>query len=438
VIQIFGSRLHHVTDGMWGSKFDGPVDVGDVAAAGDIIRIFLKKNPHGKVFIYTVWPNMPAGKVPPDDQLPSWAVEMKQRSGNLRAAEFPDRDAFDYAAQWSKPYQGDFDKPWVGNICRTRDYTNQVFAGIKADFPDLWKQRRLVHIPGGELFFELDKKLQAGAMPGIATIKDFYTDVQHIRAGLPAYAIAALFFAAIFEETPGSLDFRIYNDPQKYGEDPHHDRGEVLPITSPTGPRSCMRRSGKSWRMCPSNAVFYEPDIQRIKRVPRVGCGQKLTQLVVRQLLDALPKGLGQSRPARVSTSPGSSPINIFSISCFVRCGRRRKSVRQHDCPHQARSGLGARVQSPVSEKDKVPQLPDRSGSSPNGSRATALPCPESPQQGLSKQTLAATFPVQSWALYRGRDCPLERIVYEPVGLAVVNWDRRSRCRCRGLAAASG
>ena len=91
VIQIFGSRLHHVTDSMWGSNFDGPVDVGDVAAASDIIRIFLNRNPQGKVFVYTVWPNMPPGKVPPDDQLPPWAVEMKKRSGNVRTAEFPDR-----------------------------------------------------------------------------------------------------------------------------------------------------------------------------------------------------------------------------------------------------------------------------------------------------------------------------------------------------------
>jgi hypothetical protein len=231
VIQIFGSRLHHVTDSMWGSKFDGPVDVGDVAAASDIIRIFLKRNPQGKVFIYTVWPNIPAGKVPPDDRLPSWAVEMKKRSGTIRTAEFPDRDAFDYAAQWSKPYQGDFDKPWIGNICRTRDYTNQVFAGIRKQFPDLWRQGRLVCIPGGELFFELDKKMQAGKMPGLATIKDLYTDVQHIRAGLASYAIAALFYAAIFEEKPDRLDFAIYNDPQNYGPDVHHDRGEILPIT---------------------------------------------------------------------------------------------------------------------------------------------------------------------------------------------------------------
>jgi hypothetical protein len=231
VIQIFYSKLHDVCSKKWGAEFDGPVDLGDVAAASDIIRIFQKKNPHGKIFIYTVWPNMQSGKVPPDDQLPDWAVEMKKRSGRIRTAEFPDRDGFDYAAQWEKPYQGDFDKPWIGNIARTRDYTNQVFEGVKKNFPDLWQQGRLVRIPGGELFFELDKKMQAGEMPGITTIKDFYTDVQHIRAGMAAYSIAALFYAAIFEEKPDSLDVTIYNDPEKYGPDMHHDRGEVIPIT---------------------------------------------------------------------------------------------------------------------------------------------------------------------------------------------------------------
>jgi hypothetical protein len=77
----------------------------------------------------------------------------------------------------------------------------------------------------------LDKKMQAGQVPGIPTIKDFYTDVQHIRAGAAAYCIAALFYAAIFEEKPDALDWRIYNDSEKYGPDMHHDRGDVLPIT---------------------------------------------------------------------------------------------------------------------------------------------------------------------------------------------------------------
>ena len=231
VIQVFGTRLHHVTDRMWGSAFEGPVDAGDVAAAADIIRTFLKKNPEGRAFIYTVWPSMPGGAVPPDDQLPEWAIEMKKRSGKIREAEFPDREGFDYAVQWEKSYQGDYEKPWIGNICRTRDYTSQVFEGIRKEFPELWKRGRLTRIPGGELFFELDKKMRAGAMPGITTIEDYYTDVQHIRAGLPAYSVAALFYAALFQADSGSLDFSLYNDSAQYGPDMHHDRGEVIPIT---------------------------------------------------------------------------------------------------------------------------------------------------------------------------------------------------------------
>lgn len=231
VIQVFYSWLKDVRTEQWGTTFDGPVDLGDIAAISDIIRIFLEKNPNGKVYIYTVWPNMKSGQVPPDDELPEWAIAMKKKRGSIRTAEFPDRAGFDYAAQWEKPYEGDFEKPWNGNISRTRDYNNRVFEGIREKFPELWKDGRLTRIPGGELFYELDKKMQAGEMPGITTIKDFYTDVQHIRAGMAAYSIAALFYAAIFEDKPDALDFDVYNDTAEYGDDPHHDRGPVEPVT---------------------------------------------------------------------------------------------------------------------------------------------------------------------------------------------------------------
>jgi hypothetical protein len=33
------------------------------------------------------------------------------------------------------------------------------------------------------------------------------------------------------KEKPDLLDFAIYNDPEKYGPDIHHDRGKVIPIT---------------------------------------------------------------------------------------------------------------------------------------------------------------------------------------------------------------
>ncbi len=129
-------------------------------------------------------------------------------------------------------YQGDFDKPWIGNICRTRDFTSQVFEGIKKAFPELWKQGRLVRVPMGEVCYELDKKMQAGQFPGHTTVKDFYTDVQHFRAGMASYTIKALFYAAIFEEKPHVLDYTIYTDPaNKKAKDPSHECGEIIPIS---------------------------------------------------------------------------------------------------------------------------------------------------------------------------------------------------------------
>ena len=235
VIQIFGSSKDRRTDEMWGNKWDEPVNIGDVAAAGDIIHHFLRKNQQGRVFIYTVWPNMQPGRqLPPDDELPEWALRMRERTGTIRLAEFPARKNFDFEKVWSSPYMGDHEKPWTladYPHWRTRDYTGQVFEGIKENFPELWESGRLHHLPGGELFSRLNRRMEAGEFPGIGTIDDFYTDVQHIRAGAANYSIAALFYAGIFRERPDGLNYAMYNDQERYGEDPHNDFGKVIEIT---------------------------------------------------------------------------------------------------------------------------------------------------------------------------------------------------------------
>jgi len=234
LIQIFGSSKDRTTSEMWGQNFDKPINIGDVVAASDLIHHFLKKNPEGKVFIYTVWPPMEAGTVPPDAELPDWAKSIKEKRGKIRDAEFPDRDGFDYAKQWTSPYLGDHEKPWTladYKHWRTRDYTEQVFEGIKANFPQLWENRRLHHLPGGELFFRLNEKMQAGDFPGIDSITEFYTDVQHVRAGAANYAVATLFYTGFFNEKPDGLNYAIYNEQSRYGEDGSHDFGEVIEIT---------------------------------------------------------------------------------------------------------------------------------------------------------------------------------------------------------------
>lgn len=225
VLQLFGQFLTREADNMWGKKLSGKKNVGDLGAAADLMRLHLKLNPQGRVFIYQVWTPMEAGKVP--DQLPDWAKRMK----NVRAAEFPDREKFNYEAKWMQKYDPKTEKPWEGNVNRTQDFSYQVFRGLQERFPDLWRAGRLRMIPSGDLFLELDKRMRAGQVPGGRDIRDFYTDVQHIRFGLPRYTAAAMFYACLFEEPPDKLDWKLYNDRAKYSDDPHHDGGDLLPVT---------------------------------------------------------------------------------------------------------------------------------------------------------------------------------------------------------------
>jgi hypothetical protein len=67
VLQLFGQYLTREADNMWGKKLSAKKDVGDLGAASDLMRLYLKLNPQGRVFIYQVWPPMDAGKVPPED-----------------------------------------------------------------------------------------------------------------------------------------------------------------------------------------------------------------------------------------------------------------------------------------------------------------------------------------------------------------------------------
>ncbi|MHB8900376.1 MAG: hypothetical protein ACYC6Y_16620 [Thermoguttaceae bacterium] len=216
VLQIFGSYLTKVTDTMWNRKLSGAKDVGDLGAADDLIRLELTRNPEARCFLYQVWPPMESGQ---------------PRDGE-RGAEFPLREKFNYEARWLAAYDKTTEKPWIGSVNRTQDFSYQVFRGLQERFPELWKQSRLRMIPAGDLFLEIDRLAGAGQVPGVRDIRDFYTDVQHIRAGLPRYTVAATFYSCLFEEHPGILDWRLYNDATKYGADPYHDSGELLPITA--------------------------------------------------------------------------------------------------------------------------------------------------------------------------------------------------------------
>lgn len=231
VLQPFSMGLTWKCQEMWGTKFNKETDIGDIECATDLITIYLGLNPRGKVFIYQNWPAMKAGKVPPPDQLPDWA---KVPGVRIAAAEFPLRGEFDYEQEWIggkyKP-SSDSTKFWFQENARSKDYHDQLFAALKAKFPQLWKEGRLGVIPVGDIFLELHRKAKAGQFAGIKNIDEYYTDVQHTRGGLPRYTAAAAFFACIFNERPDKLDWKLYNDVSRYGDDKYHDALPILEIT---------------------------------------------------------------------------------------------------------------------------------------------------------------------------------------------------------------
>ncbi|MFW6255929.1 MAG: hypothetical protein ACOC54_03840 [Candidatus Sumerlaeota bacterium] len=231
VLQPFSMSLTWKADKMWGVDFEKETDIGDIACSNDLISMYLSLNPEGRIFMYQNWPAMESGKVPPEDQFPDWA---KKENARIKPAEFPKRDEFDYEKEWAedkyKP-STDPERVWLKENARSKDYHEKLFAAVKAENPDLWKSGRLRVIPVGDIFLELHKKALAGEFPGIDNISDYYTDIQHIRGGLPRYTVAASFYAAIFKEHPGKLDWSIYNNAERYGVDRSHDALPILEIT---------------------------------------------------------------------------------------------------------------------------------------------------------------------------------------------------------------
>ena len=229
VLEASGTPLEQTVTELWGGrvKFDEPTDIGATASAVKIMELQRKLNPESRFYIHATWPRMPAGEVPPEDELSEWA---KAEGTQVSSGEFPRREDFDYELEWSE-VRYSLPDPRGKHNRDCRDYFYQHFEALKERFPDFAEQGRLQMIPTGDVLLALEKKMRAGEFPGVETVTDFYTDNINLRAGLPRYTVAATFYAVLFEESPEELDWSIYNDPEKYGDDPRHDEGELLQIT---------------------------------------------------------------------------------------------------------------------------------------------------------------------------------------------------------------
>lgn len=207
-----------------------PRDVSDFASSCVIIDAFLSKHPdHGRIFMYGSWPAISGAKdfkkrVRDEVQasleaegLPRDEVLKKVKEHKPTLADLtPLMEQFDYPAAWLATYEPDRETTWKSKHMHTRDYGSQLMELLRAQYPDLWAQKRLVQIPNGDVFLALDAKMRAGSVPGLTNIGFFSRDGGHIRAGLPRYTVAATCFAVMFGEHPQVLDYSIYNDLAHY------------------------------------------------------------------------------------------------------------------------------------------------------------------------------------------------------------------------------
>lgn len=236
-------------------EFDAPRDVSDLAAASEIIDLFLAsaKNPdEARVFLYSSWPGMPGvaelqrrireeaekSFAAPGQSREETLKQLAQRKPTLEEMD-PLVRAFHYSEHWLGRYEWNPEVPWESKNAHSRDYVTRLMDLLRAKYPDLARTGRLRLIPNGEVFLALDRKARAGELPGIDNIGRFYTDGGHVRAGLPRFALAATCFAVMFGEHPGKLDATIYNVKENYRNDklpqPGYvhwpDLGELIEIT---------------------------------------------------------------------------------------------------------------------------------------------------------------------------------------------------------------
>lgn len=254
VMQAFGNVLWNEIVPAGGEKFsivfDEETNVGDPQSADDLMAAYLALNPEGKVFLYTNWHGMPHGIVPPIEDWPAWTqtyAKANELVPGETSNEFPDRDAFVYDDLFFEFYQVE-NPPWDNDRNWTRDYHNKLFEELRTRYPTLWSEGRFGAIPTGEVFRALDQIYQAGGDPEfgnptvpekIVRIADFYADSLHVKGGMAQFTCAATFYAAMYNEHPGVLDWSIYNDPANWGDDPTHDATPLLLITQARAEQVC-------------------------------------------------------------------------------------------------------------------------------------------------------------------------------------------------------
>jgi len=225
----------------WDKLILHPANTSDAEAdaAADLAKRFLDTHPQGEVVLFFGWPELKAAaELRKNLQLEPWQPLTIEQLAPLWKA-------FDYTAAWGGAAGAEM----------TTARVKQQLSTAQAD--------RVRALDAGALWAALDAKLRAGALPGIASVSEFYKEGDLLRTGLPRYALAALRHAAIHRSHPEKLDAQIFDQPKTYPPD------DLDPKT-PKGP---------------GNVVVRDEEFDNGPHLPITPAGKKLADDTIAEML---------------------------------------------------------------------------------------------------------------------------------------------------------
>ncbi len=202
----YGACLQALTNYEWDvitvQPFDRHIHKGDKQSdlyiINKLIETAKKKSPDVQFYIYSRWPRKRIDKEAMEFDKDDYDVKTKgDKQPNWRVLE-------NWQQWWDKPYTG----RWDGTN-ETRDYFVDLMKAVREANPDMKKPIRI--IPVGDVMYALDKKMQAGELPGFESIYNVYKDGIHL--GPYGSYIAGLTFAStMYKIDPRGLSSSAYGE----------------------------------------------------------------------------------------------------------------------------------------------------------------------------------------------------------------------------------
>lgn len=143
---------------LWGSDLAGDLDAGK-----GLIAMAKARNPAVRTFLVETWVHKEKTLTP------------------------------DFPTQWARPWTAEQRGGTPPIPCRA--YARLVFQRMQEANPGLHL------IPVGSVLAELDKRLRAGALPGLTRVEDLYADEVHLNA-IGNYAALETYYTVIVGESP--------------------------------------------------------------------------------------------------------------------------------------------------------------------------------------------------------------------------------------------